>query len=369
MKMKRLFQNENAVSPIVATLILVVVAIAGAAAVGTIMGSFSSDVSDEASAEDAAAGASTQLVVAGSTSVTPLVESLKSGFEESNSGIQINIQDNGGDTAGIAAVGKNIIDIGLLSRELTSSEEEKYPDLETHWIGSSGVVIIGGENIASEYTPSLPNVTGTNFADLTTDNLYDMYNTAGSGGVVPNANATNLNITGGGDVTLYKRSETLSGPEYIFSKYIAHGDGDFIAGTKAVEVTGDREMLEKIANDPNGLGFVDFRFALKAYEDGMDVNFIGVDDGECRLMKGCVDDIEHMNIHIQKSLNGGTVSATVSSYPDPYPMALLNNMYMVTNGWPSSIESKFINYAQQPASMDLYTDAGYFSLLDVTEQP
>ncbi|WP_321428495.1 substrate-binding domain-containing protein [uncultured Methanolobus sp.] len=362
MKMKRLFQNENAVSPIVATLILVVVAIAGAAAVGTIMGSFSSDVSDEASAEDAAAGASTQLVVAGSTSVTPLAESLKSGFEESNSGIQINIQDNGGDTAGVAAVGMDVIDIGLLSRELTSSEKEKYPDLETHWIGSSAVVIIGGEDVVTKFDSS-------NFSELTTDDLYNMYNDS-SDGSTSAKNLTDASGTSISTVNVYKRSETRSGSEYIFSKFIAEGDGDFISGTKAVEVTGDREMLETIADDPDGLGFVDFRFALEAYEEGIDVNFIGVyDGGDCRLMKGCVEDIEHMNVHIQKSLNGGTVPASVSPYPDPYPMGLLNNMYMVTNGWPSSVESRFINFAQQPASMDLYTDAGYFSLLDVTEQP
>jgi phosphate transport system substrate-binding protein len=255
----------------------------------------------------------------------------------------------------------DVIDIALLSREMTAAEEEKYPDLETHWIGSSAVVIIAGDNVTTTFT--------ANFSDLTPDNLYDMYSIADSDGVVGTADVTNLTVSGSGDVTLYRRSETRPGPEYIFSKYIADGDGDFISGTNAVEVTGDQEMLEKIADDPNGLGFVDYRFALEAHEDGMDVNFIGVNDGECRLMKGCVDDIEHMNKHIQKSLNGGTVPASVSSYPDPYPMGLLNNMYMVTNGWPSSVESRFINFAQQPDSMDLYTDAGYFSLLDVTEQP
>jgi phosphate transport system substrate-binding protein len=346
-----------------------VVAIAGAAAVGTIMGSFSSDVSDEASAEDASSAASTQLIVAGSTSVTPLAESLKSGFEETNSGIEINIQDDGGDSTGIAAVGMDVIDIGLLSREMTAAEEEKYPDLETHWIGSSSVVIIGGDNVESKYHTISSYQNGEAvFSSLTTKNMYDIYDGAISNGSV-DASSLNLTNSASNNVTVYKRSETRSGPEYVFSKYIADGDEDFISGTNAVEVTGDQEMLEAIADDPNGIGFVDFRFALEAYEEGMDVNFIGINDGDCCLMKGCVEDVEHMQTHILKSLNGGTVSSAKSPYPDPYPMGLLNNMYMVTNGWPSSVESSFINFAQQPASMDLYTDAGYFSLLDVTEQP
>jgi phosphate transport system substrate-binding protein len=356
MKIKRLYQNENAVSPIVATLILVVVAIAGAAAVGTIMGSFSSDVSDEASAEDAAAGASTQLVVAGSTSVTPLAESLKSGFEESYPGTKIVVQE-GGDTAGIAAVGMDVLDIGLLSRELTSSEEEKYPDLETHWIGSSSIVLIGGENVVTSFT--------SNVSDLMPSDLYTMYDTAASDGSTTALNLTDANGTLISTVNVYKRSETRSGPEYTFSKYIANGDGDFIASTNAIDVTGDSEMLEAIENDPNGLGFVDFRFALDAEENGMDIHFIGVKDDNCGLKSMCVAETAHMNIHIQKALNGEKMTDG-SEY---YPSGLLNNMYMVTNGWPSSVESSFINFAQQPASMDLYTDAGYFSLLDVTEQP
>jgi phosphate transport system substrate-binding protein len=367
MKFRKLFDNEAGVSPIVATLVLIVVAIVGAAAVGTILGSFSSDVSDSASSETAAAGASTQIVVGGSTSVAPLAESLKSGFEKDRPGTKIVVQE-GGDSAGVAAVGMNVLDIGLISRELTAAEKAKYPDLQTHWIGSSAVVIIGGKNVTSEYTVSIGGTyTGSNFSDLTPDDIYNMYDTVSSDGTVASTNLTLL--PGNSKVTLYKRAETRAGPEYVFSKYIANGNGDFIAGKNAVKVTGDREMIEKIANDPYGLGFVDYRFALEAANEGMDINFIGVNDGNCRLVKKCVDDVKHMNVHINNALNGKQVAGTVSPYPEMYPQGLLNNMYMVTNGWPSSVDARFINYAKQPASMKLYTDAGYFSLLEVTEVP
>jgi phosphate transport system substrate-binding protein len=357
MKFRKLFDNEAGVSPIVATLVLIVVAIVGAAAVGTIMGSFSSDVSDSASSEDAAAGASTQIVVGGSTSVAPLAESLKSGFEKDRPGTKIVVQE-GGDSAGVAAVGMNVLDIGLISRELTAAEKTKYPDLQTHWIGSSAVVIIGGSDVRTKFT--------NNLSDLTSTDLKNMYTAAISTGSVTPVNLTYGNETERtANITLYKRTETRSGPEYVFSKYIADGDGDFIAGKNAVAVTGDREMLEKIANDPNGLGFVDFRFALEAEKEGMDVHFIGVKDDKCTLRKKCVAETAHMNIHIQKALNGGKMTDGTEMYPH----GLLNNMYMVTNGWPSSVDARFINYAQQPASMKLYTDAGYFSLLEVTEVP
>ncbi len=42
-----MIKNNEAVSPIVATLVLIVVAIVGAAAVGLLMGSFSNNVADQ----------------------------------------------------------------------------------------------------------------------------------------------------------------------------------------------------------------------------------------------------------------------------------------------------------------------------------
>ena len=356
MKFRKLFDNEAGVSPIVATLVLIVVAIVGAAAVGTIMGSFSSDVASETSTQDAAAGASTQVLVGGSTSVAPLAESLKSGFEKDRPGTKIVVQE-GGDSAGVAAVGMNVLDIGLLSRELTAAEKTKYPDLRTHWIGGSAVVIIGGSDVKTRFdTASKPG------AMLTTADLFNMYNDVNSTSSTTALNLTDAdgNVrTAAENVTLYRRAETRSGPEYVFSKFIDDGNGDFIAGKgNVIAVTGDREMLEAIANDPDGLGFVDYRFALEAAEAGMDINFIGVKDGTCTLKQVCVEDVDHMREHINKGLNGNTAA---------YPAGLLNNMYMVTNGWPSSTEALFINYAQQPASMSLYTDAGYFSLLEINQ--
>ncbi|MDP2216331.1 MAG: substrate-binding domain-containing protein [Methanolobus sp.] len=359
MKFRKLFDNEAGVSPIVATLVLIVVAIAGAAAVGTILGSFSSDVSSETSSEVAAAGASTQIVVGGSTSVAPLAESLKSGFEKDRPGTKIVVQE-GGDSAGVIAVGMGVLDIGLISRELTHAEKDKYHDLQTQWIGSSAVVIIGGEEVRTKF------VSGK--SELTNADLKKLYGDAFRGGTTYAHNLTygnasvRLETASADNITVYRRAETRSGPEYVFSKYIADGDGDFIAGTRAVAVTGDRGMLEAIAKDPNGLGFVDFRFALEAEKEGMDIHFIGVKDDTCAITSGCVKDTKHMMSHVKGALNG----KKMSDGTEMYPLGLLNNMYMVTNGWPSSTEALFINYAQQPSSMSLYTNAGYFSLLEIS---
>ncbi|AFV22253.1 phosphate ABC transporter solute-binding protein [Methanolobus psychrophilus R15] len=366
MKFRKLFDNEHAVSPIVATLVLIIVAIAGAAAVGTILGSFSSDVSSETSAEDAAAGASNRILVGGSTSVAPLAESLKSGFEKSHPGTQIAVQ-KGGDSAGIAAVGMDVLDIGLLSRELTHDEKEKYPDLHTQWVGGSAVMLIAGEKI----TTFDPGNVGQNTTQLTPSQIKAIYNSVSSttAGEVTNIGSAHLNISGtitttalpsGTVITVYKRAESRSGPEYIFSKFIADGNGDFIAGKNAVSVTGDAGMLEAITNDPYGIGFVDYRYALEGKKSGK-IHILAIKDdvgGSCNMKQHCVDDIPHMQKHVKAALNGKAAA---------YPAGLLNDMYMVTNGWPSSTEARFINFAQQPSSMELYSNAGYYSLLEINK--
>src|SRR5271157_5696277 len=108
--MKRM-NNEMAVSPIVATLVLIVVAVIGAVAVGTIMGTFSSDVSKQANANGAGAASQTEIVVAGSTTVDPITQLAAKAYTAKNPGIKITSQAMGSG-AGVAAVGNGVADIG-----------------------------------------------------------------------------------------------------------------------------------------------------------------------------------------------------------------------------------------------------------------
>jgi phosphate transport system substrate-binding protein len=72
-----------------------------------------------------------RVVVAGSSSVTPVMEKLKEAYEKINPGASIEIQQSDSSTGMNAAI-DGICDIGMASRELRSSEIEK---------GLSGTVI------------------------------------------------------------------------------------------------------------------------------------------------------------------------------------------------------------------------------------
>lgn len=65
-----------------------------------------------------------KIVVAGSSSVTPVMEKLKEGYEAVNSDVEIEIQESDS-TTGMTSVIEGICDIGMASRDLKDSEIEE----------------------------------------------------------------------------------------------------------------------------------------------------------------------------------------------------------------------------------------------------
>ncbi|MDI3507664.1 MAG: phosphate transport system substrate-binding protein, partial [Methanomicrobiaceae archaeon] len=147
--MKLLKMNENAVSPIVATLVLIVVAVIGAVAVGTIMGTFSSDVSEQVNTGDVSGSSSMEILIAGSTTVQPASELLAEAYMAKKPGVKISVQ-GGGSGAGVTSVGMGIVDIGSASRAVKDAELANYPNLQTHQIGGSAVVLICSDDLSLE---------------------------------------------------------------------------------------------------------------------------------------------------------------------------------------------------------------------------
>ncbi len=81
-------------------------------------------VDANASAYKKAAGVSGKVVVAGSSSVSPVMEKLKEAYAKANPDVQIEIQTSDSGT-GISSVIDGVCDIGMASREVKDSELEK----------------------------------------------------------------------------------------------------------------------------------------------------------------------------------------------------------------------------------------------------
>lgn len=84
-------------------------------------------------------GVTGSLAIAGSSSVTPVMEKLKEAYEKVNSGVSIEIQESDS-TTGITATADGICDIGMASRDLKDSELSE--GLEPAVIAMDGIAVI-----------------------------------------------------------------------------------------------------------------------------------------------------------------------------------------------------------------------------------
>ncbi len=102
-------------------------------------------------------GASGKVVVAGSSSVTPVMEKLKESFAAVNIGIEVEVQQSDSSTGMNSAI-EGICDVGVASRELKDSE---LAELDATVIAMDGIAIIVHNDNAIE--------------GLTTDQVRDIY--------------------------------------------------------------------------------------------------------------------------------------------------------------------------------------------------
>lgn len=92
--------------------------------------------------------ASGTVVVAGSSSVSPVMEKLKEAYGQKNSNVTIEIQTNDS-TTGISSAASGGCDIGMASRDLKESEVEK--GLTPTVIASDGIaVIVNNDNTVND---------------------------------------------------------------------------------------------------------------------------------------------------------------------------------------------------------------------------
>ncbi len=328
-----MWEDTRAVSPIVATLVLVVVAITGAAAVGTIMGTFSSDVSEQSNIGELASASSTELLIAGSTTVQPVSELLAEAYMDDHQGVKITVQ-GGGSGAGASSVGLDIVDIGAASRDLRDTELEKYPNIKTHQIGGSAVVVIAGKDITA--------------FNIDREELKTAYRDGDPDEITANLPA-NASIG-----TLYQRAEA-SGTEETFAKWLGLSEDKINSSIEGA--TGNAGVLAAVQGDGDSIGFVDYGFA----DGASDIVILGIVDTGRSEKEYEAADITKKNIK----------TALKDNNNDKYPTGTVNGVNGVTrplnymtNGEPNSMEQAFITFAMSPGATTYFEECGYFAITE-----
>ena len=330
--------NESAVSPIVATLVLIVVAVVGAVAVGTIVGTFSNSVSDEATVGDVAGASKIELAVAGSTTVQPVAEKLAEKFMIVNPSVKVSVA-GGGSGAGIAGAGSDLIDIGMASENPDEEDLAKFPALQVHQIGASGVVLIGNKDELSGHDINITDkdTVADFFANITQTMVLD-------------AAGTPITL----DAPVYRKGS--SGTEETFAKWayndkkkldtLENGEGAAGVQVEATIADGNAGVISAVAGNPTAIGYVDYGFA----ETNSDkVVILGFADG-------------FTSDEITKPAIGKEIA---NQDGNNYYTGLTRPLNYLTHGAPSAVEQRFIEFATNPTNSDVFESEGYFSMFEM----
>jgi phosphate transport system substrate-binding protein len=301
--------NDMAVSPIVATLVLIVVAVIGAVAVGTIMGSFSSDVSKKASAGQAGDAASTDVLIAGSTTIQPAMLLVAKDYMAANPGVKLNVQP-GGSGAGLASVAAGVANIGMFSQAMDTKQLAAYPTVKEHIVGYGGVVaIVNSANvITGTITPAaLENAYANDFAAISLATTAPITKAV-----------TRSDVSGTAD-----SFQTLIGAGNIYSTTnasvtAANGNGALVTAVKA-DAAGTTVGFTDLDYALTTTGINYFRYTAPTVTATTPYDYKGVAN-----VKNGVADSEH------------------------FPVAAVRPLELLTLGNPDAISSSIIQFTQSP---------------------
>ncbi|MDK2974057.1 MAG: phosphate transport system substrate-binding protein [Methanofollis sp.] len=311
---ENLTKNQEAVSPIVATLVLIVVAVVGAVAVGTIMGTFSDDVGSKVNSDDvsSAVGPAGEVLIGGSTTVQPVSELIAKAFMADHPGSRVVVQGGGSDV-GITSAKMGLVDIGAASKEVSD------PELEVTQIGGSAVVVIASSDVTAT------GVTRTDLETAITTNDYTA-------------------ITG---AHAFVQRADGSGTEETFAKWVTDGDEKSLDAYETESATGNAGVLAAVKSHDDYIGFVDAGYALTDDELGDTFNVLTV-DGKTASEKTILESLK------------GTDDSSSSSYVS----ALTRPLNYMTKGTPSQTVQSFIDFTRSPGAIELFHDAGMYSILE-----
>lgn len=254
----------------------------------------------------------------GSTTVQPVSELLATAFHNNNTGVVITVQ-GGGSGKGETDAGRGLVDLGAASEDVPAATQKLYPNITTHKIGASAVVVI---------VNAADNVSSISKADL--QKLYDNL----SGNRPPEFE----------NFTVYTRAES-SGTADAFSSYVLVDKAALATSVETTGVTGNPGVVDGVASSPNSIGFADYGFAV----NNPGVRMIGIVDG---------------NVSYPAPTKQSLLAA-LKGDSTAYPVKLTRPLNYLTDGKPTPLVQAYLDYVQSPQAMWAFERNGFFSIQDL----
>jgi len=266
MKMwKKMKKDAEAISPVVATLLLVLVAVASVTAFYVWQSSWQKGITEQVGDT----GVQSSLTIGGSTTVYDFMTVAADLYMKNNTNYKVTVQ-GGGSGAGIAAAASGAVDIGMSSNSLTDAQKTQYPKLVETVVGKDGVCVV----VPTANTHLLTSMNSTVLyaiyavnGGLTTFTAPTWLPHAGAKYIwseVPKTAAQNNGITsfcnGAQTVKIYDRSD-VSGTEEQFVKMLTGSKKQLEdVGITASHALGNNALVAAVAADGDGIGFTPFGF-------------------------------------------------------------------------------------------------------------
>jgi phosphate transport system substrate-binding protein len=242
--------------------------------------------------------------VTGSTTVLPAAQAAAESYMRENKNADIMVS-GGGSSVGVQAVGEGTADIGMASRDLKSSEKEKYPNLVQHVIARDGIALIIYKDNPVE--------------KLTIDQIKSIYK----------GEITNWNEVGGEDmeIVVVGRDSSSGTREYFFESVMKKED--FVA--TQMEKNSNGAVQQTVAHTPGAIGYVGL---------------------------GYIDDsIKAVNVDTDGNIVAPTIDNVVKG---SYPIARSLNMF--TNGDATGLSKDYIDFILSSKGQAIVEKEGFVSV-------
>jgi len=376
-RMKRMKQDAKAISPIVATLMLVLITVAAAFAFFTWESGWQASTTKGIGNNDIGNTTQSSLDISGSTTVNPFVQLAAPAYMAANPNVKISI-DAIGSGSGLNALEAGQANMAMISDTITATQSTalaNYPSLQGVTIAYDGVVMFVGVNTLSYHGMKAANfnITATDARAIygsvlagvtvapTIHNWWDLENATfahhGAGEVaVTDANHFDkLNV--------YYRADSSGTSDAFAEKYINEkgylSSSNFAALSSSSTApvfkgaTGNTGMISSVDADSDGIGFTSYGMVSTSGGKAVATNY--EKDFATTGNPAQTTFVTPSSASILAGVKGTGTAATQYGCVRP--------LILVTMGTPSAVAQDFINWCLNSGNNAAYCSAtGYISI-------
>jgi phosphate transport system substrate-binding protein len=262
--LRKLKEDAEAISPIVATLMLVLIAVAAASAFYIWESGWQNQQSEQLQNNDINSG---NLIVSGSTTVNEFMNYAAPAFMEQNTAIKLTV-DSVGSGAGLKALAAGSADIAMISNTVAGEDatfKANHPTTVETTIGYDAIAVIVSSKALTDHGLSAADLNMTKWIAQQVYGAQDTCDTWGELIVLMSGNTTTS--TDAAPLNIHYRADASGTADAFATKYIGvdkfFATADFvadaaIAANNLIGSTGNTGMITDVAADGNAIGFTSY---------------------------------------------------------------------------------------------------------------